>query len=87
MAISVHVQMSPGCSHGQRTIALVRDVLAELAPDARIETIDVRTVEDAARRAGTAVAATRHYSEAAWGHRWQARLHWSPEQPEERDAE
>jgi hypothetical protein len=49
MAISVHVQMSPGCGHGQQTVALVRDVLAELAPDGRVEIVDVRTIEDAER--------------------------------------
>ncbi len=49
MAISVHVQMSPGCGHGQQTVALVRDVLGRLAPDARVEIVDVRTMEDAER--------------------------------------
>ncbi len=49
MAISVHVQMSPGCGHGQQTVALVRDVLGRLAPDARVEIVDVRTVGDAER--------------------------------------
>jgi hypothetical protein len=49
MAISVHVQMSPGCGHGQQTIALVRDVLDQLAPDARVEIVDVRTIEEAER--------------------------------------
>lgn len=49
MAISVHVQLSPGCGHGQQTVALVRSVLAELAPDARLELVDVRTAEEAAR--------------------------------------
>ncbi len=49
MAITVQVQMSPGCGHGEQTVALVRDVLAQLAPDARIEIVDVRTAEDAER--------------------------------------
>lgn len=49
MAISVHVQMSPGCGHGQQTVELVRDVLSELAPDARVEIVDVRTMDDAER--------------------------------------
>ena len=49
MAITVQVQMSPGCGHGEQTVALVRDVLARLAPDARIEIVDVRTAEDAER--------------------------------------
>ena len=49
MAISVQVQMSPGCGHGQQTVALVRGVLGQLAPDARLEIVDVRTMEDAER--------------------------------------
>jgi hypothetical protein len=49
MAISVRVQMSPGCGHGQQTVALVRDVLSQLAPDARLEVVDVRTAEQAER--------------------------------------
>ncbi len=49
MAISVHVQMSPDCGHGQQTVALVRDVVGMLAPDARVEIVEVRTVEEAER--------------------------------------
>ncbi len=49
MAISVQVQMNPGCGHGKQTLALVRDVLAELALDASVEIVDVRTIEDAER--------------------------------------
>jgi hypothetical protein len=49
MAISVQVQMSPGCGHGQKTVGLVREVLAELAPDARIEAVTVATLDDAER--------------------------------------
>ncbi len=49
MAISVQVQMSPGCGHAQQTVALVREVLLELAPDARVEIVDVPTMEDAER--------------------------------------
>ncbi len=45
----VQVQMSPGCGHGQKTVALVRDVLRELAPDGRIETVTVATMDDAER--------------------------------------
>jgi hypothetical protein len=41
--------MSPGCGHGRQTVALVQDVLGELAPDARVEIVDVRTVEEAER--------------------------------------
>ncbi|HZZ83404.1 MAG TPA: hypothetical protein VFE30_02615 [Anaeromyxobacteraceae bacterium] len=49
MALYVQVQMSPGCGHGRETVELVRGVLAELAPDARIETVTVATAEDAER--------------------------------------
>lgn len=49
MEIGVKVQMSPGCGHGQQAVALVRDVLAELAPDARVEIVVVETLEDADR--------------------------------------
>ncbi len=49
MAISVQIQMSPGCGHGQKAVALVRDVLGRLAPDARVEVVEVRTMEDAER--------------------------------------
>ncbi len=49
MAISIQVQMSPGCDHGRQTVELVRDVLGALAPDASVETIDVRSVEEAER--------------------------------------
>lgn len=49
MTISVQVQMSPGCGHGRQTVALLRDVLAELAPDASVEVVDVGTIEDAER--------------------------------------
>lgn len=47
--LSVQVQMSPGCGHGKKTLELVREVLAELAPDARVETVVVGTMEEAAR--------------------------------------
>jgi hypothetical protein len=49
MAITVQVQMSPGCSHGQKTVELVRQVLDDLAPDANIETHTIATMEDAER--------------------------------------
>ncbi len=49
MAFSVEVQMSPGCGHGQKAVELVRGVLDALAPDARIETVTVATMEDAER--------------------------------------
>ena len=45
MTISVQVQMSPGCGHGEQTVALVRAVLGQLAPDARVEIVDVRTAQ------------------------------------------
>lgn len=49
MTISVQVQMSPGCGHGEQTVALVEEVLGQLAADARVEIVDVRTVEDVER--------------------------------------
>ena len=47
MAISIQVLMSPGCGHGQKTLELVRAVAAELAPGARIEAAEIRTIEEA----------------------------------------
>ncbi len=49
MAPTVQVLMSPGCGHGQKTLELVRRVLDELAPGARIEAITVATMADAER--------------------------------------
>lgn len=49
MAISVQVQTSPRCVHGRQTVVLVQDVLARLAPDARVEIVEVRTLEEAQR--------------------------------------
>jgi hypothetical protein len=49
MAIRVQVQMSPGCGHGEQTLELVREVLGELAPDARLETVTIATLGDAQR--------------------------------------
>jgi hypothetical protein len=49
MALTVQVQMSPGCGHGQKTIELVRRVLDEIAPEARIEAVTVATLGDAER--------------------------------------
>jgi hypothetical protein len=49
MAISVQLQMSPGCGHGQKTVELVRGVLGQLAPGVRLEIVEVRTMEDAER--------------------------------------
>ena len=46
---TVQVLMSPSCGHGQQTLELVRQVRDELAPDARVESIDVPTTEDAER--------------------------------------
>jgi hypothetical protein len=47
--LTVQVLMSPGCGHGQQTLKLVRQALDELAPETRVESIDVRTMEDAER--------------------------------------
>jgi hypothetical protein len=49
MPIRIQVQMSPGCGHGERTLELVREVLGELAPDARLETVTIATLGDAQR--------------------------------------
>jgi hypothetical protein len=49
MAVTVRVLMSPDCGHGRKTVALAREVLAELAPDARIETVTVANLDDAER--------------------------------------
>lgn len=47
MAVRVHVLVSPGCRHGQQTLALVRDVASTLAPAARIETTEITSIEEA----------------------------------------
>lgn len=39
--------MSPGCGHGPRTLELVRDVAAGLAPGARVEASVVRSLDEA----------------------------------------
>ncbi|WP_242361051.1 thioredoxin family protein [Anaeromyxobacter sp. SG17] len=49
MAITIQVQMSPGCGHGEQTIALLQDVVAALALEASTEIVHVRTLEDAER--------------------------------------
>jgi hypothetical protein len=49
MAIAVQVQMSPGCGPGRKTVDLVKGVAAELAPDARVETVTVASLDDAER--------------------------------------
>ena len=49
MPITVHVQMTTACGHGERTVALVRDVLARLDPGGRVEVVEVATAEAAAR--------------------------------------
>jgi hypothetical protein len=51
VAIKVQVLMSPGCGHGQKTVELVRDVLRELRPGARLETVLVATTTEAQRLA------------------------------------
>lgn len=43
MTTTVQVLMSPGCSHGARTIELVADVLRAVAPGARLEAVVVQT--------------------------------------------
>ncbi|HEX9049810.1 MAG TPA: hypothetical protein VF841_04690 [Anaeromyxobacter sp.] len=49
MAITVQVQMSPGCGHGEKTVALVRDVLDRIAPGAPLEIVEVSSLDDAER--------------------------------------
>jgi hypothetical protein len=49
--MTVQVLVSAGCGHGQQTADLVRDVLRALAPEARLELIDVATDADAQRLA------------------------------------
>ena len=45
--VAIHVLMSPGCEHGQKTVELVRDAAAQLSPTARIETSEIRSLEEA----------------------------------------
>jgi hypothetical protein len=45
----IELLMSPGCGHGQRTAALIAEVVAQAAPGAVIETVLVTTPEDALR--------------------------------------
>jgi hypothetical protein len=47
LPLKLHVLMSPGCGHGQKTLALVREVASTLAPAARIEATEIRTIEEA----------------------------------------
>jgi len=47
VTLRIHVLVSPGCAHGQKTIALVREVAATLAAGARIETSEIRSIEEA----------------------------------------
>jgi len=45
------VLLSPGCRNGQRTVALVGEVLHRLAPGVELEAILVTTPEEAERHA------------------------------------
>jgi hypothetical protein len=47
--MKIQLLMSPGCSHGQRALALILDVVGQAAPGAEVETIEVATPEDAVR--------------------------------------
>jgi hypothetical protein len=49
VAVVVQVLTSPGCGHGARTVELVREAMARLAPAASLEVITVATPEDAER--------------------------------------
>jgi hypothetical protein len=46
---TIQVQMTRGCGHAQKTVELVRDVLDEIAPGARVEAVVVETIDDADR--------------------------------------
>jgi len=43
----IQVLMSPGCGHGERTSKLVADLVQELAPQTKVETLLVATPEEA----------------------------------------
>jgi hypothetical protein len=47
--MKVEVLASPGCGSGQRTLALVGEVLRGLAPGATLELVLVTTAEEAER--------------------------------------
>jgi hypothetical protein len=49
MTITVQVLMSPECGHGTRTLELLRDVVAQMAPSAMMKTVIAATTEDAER--------------------------------------
>ena len=49
--MDVAVLMSPGCGHGERTLAMVTDVVRELAPGTQVEAVMVATEAEAARLA------------------------------------
>lgn len=51
MPISVQVLTTPGCRHGAEALDLVREVIAQAAADASVETVTVATAEDAERLA------------------------------------
>lgn len=49
--MKIQVLMSPGCGHGLGTTELVAEVVRTHALDAKVETILVESLEDAARLA------------------------------------
>jgi hypothetical protein len=49
--VRVELLTTPGCANGQRTAALVAEVLRELAPGSVLERVLVETPEEAARLA------------------------------------
>jgi hypothetical protein len=49
VTLVIHVLTSPDCVHGRKALDLVREVVDRLSPDARVETVEVSSVEDAAR--------------------------------------
>jgi hypothetical protein len=49
VTVSVQLLMSPGCGNGEKALALLRELLASLAPGASLETVLVTSNEEAAR--------------------------------------
>ncbi|MGB8932444.1 MAG: thioredoxin family protein [Anaeromyxobacteraceae bacterium] len=47
--MKLQILMSPGCGHGRQTVALMSQVVRELALPDELETIEVTTIEEAER--------------------------------------
>ena len=50
MTTTVEVLFFEGCPNHRRTVELAKDVVARVAPHARVEEVEVRDSDDAARR-------------------------------------